>query len=132
MGNDRSSRPAAASRYVRRPPAIMWRSPACLSGQRVGRRRRAAAGAQTRGKKGKILENRATLRKTIGGEESSTPAVMRRLWPYLKPVVWVLVLAVAAMGLSAATDAGIPALLKPLLDHGFGQHANDHAKWYVP
>jgi len=78
------------------------------------------------------LENRATLRKTIGGEESSTTAVMRRLWPYLKPVVWVLVLAVATMGLSAATDAGIPALLKPLLDHGFGQHANDHAKWYVP
>ena len=57
---------------------------------------------------------------------------MRRLWPYLKPVVWVLVLAVASMGLSAATDAGIPALLKPLLDHGFGQHASDHAKWYVP
>jgi len=73
------------------------------------------------------------LRKTIGGAQtSSTPAVMRRLWPYLKPVVWVLVLAVAAMGLSAATDAGIPALLKPLLDRGFGQNASNHAKWYVP
>jgi subfamily B ATP-binding cassette protein MsbA len=79
------------------------------------------------------LEPQATLRKPIGGAHaSSTPAVMRRLWPYLKPVVWVLVLAVASMGLSAATDAGIPALLKPLLDHGFGQHASDHAKWYVP
>ncbi|MGN6667103.1 MAG: lipid A export permease/ATP-binding protein MsbA [Trinickia sp.] len=79
------------------------------------------------------MENRATLRKPIGGEHtSSTSAVMRRLWPYLKPGVWVLVLAVASMGLSAATDAGIPALLKPLLDHGFGQHASDHAAWYVP
>ena len=57
---------------------------------------------------------------------------MRRLWPYLKPIVWVMVLAVAAMGLSAATDAGIPALLKPLLDHGFGSNASDHARWYVP
>ena len=57
---------------------------------------------------------------------------MRRLWPYLKPIVWVMVLAVAAMGLSAATDAGIPALLKPLLDHGFGANASDHARWYVP
>ena len=78
------------------------------------------------------MESQATSKKTIGGEQSSTPAVMRRLWPYLKPVVWVLVLAVVSMGLSAATDAGIPALLKPLLDHGFGQNANDHAKWYVP
>ena len=110
----------------------MWRSPARPPGERVGERRRAAACAQTRGKKGKILENRATLRKTIGGEESSTTAVMRRLWPYLKPVVWVLVLAVAAMGLSAATDAGIPALLKPLLDRGFGSNASTQAKWYVP
>lgn len=57
---------------------------------------------------------------------------MRRLWPYLKPVVWVLVLAVVSMGLSAATDAGIPALLKPLLDHGFGVNASTHAKWFVP
>lgn len=78
------------------------------------------------------LETRATLRKSVGGEQTSTAAVMRRLWPYLKPIVWVMVLAVAAMGLSAATDAGIPALLKPLLDHGFGANASDHARWYVP
>lgn len=91
-----------------------------------------SAAAGTRNYVRNPLENRATLRKSIGGEQTSTPAVMRRLWPYLKPVVWVLVLAIAAMGLSAATDAGIPALLKPLLDHGFGQNANNHAKWYVP
>ncbi|KAA0090164.1 lipid A export permease/ATP-binding protein MsbA [Trinickia soli] len=78
------------------------------------------------------METRATLRKSVGGEQTSTAAVMRRLWPYLKPIVWVMVLAVAAMGLSAATDAGIPALLKPLLDHGFGANASDHARWYVP
>jgi subfamily B ATP-binding cassette protein MsbA len=32
----------------------------------------------------------------------------------------------------AATEAGIPALLKPLLDHGFGAHSSDRAKWFVP
>lgn len=78
------------------------------------------------------MENRATLRKSVGGAQTSTAAVMRRLWPYLKPLVWVMVLAVAAMGLSAATDAGIPALLKPLLDRGFGANASQQAKWYVP
>ena len=36
------------------------------------------------------------------------------------------------MGVVAATEAGIPALLKPLLDHGFGSHGSDRAKWYVP
>ncbi|MBU6486445.1 MAG: lipid A export permease/ATP-binding protein MsbA [Burkholderiales bacterium] len=78
------------------------------------------------------MENRATLRKSVGGAQTSTAAVMRRLWPYLKPLVWVMVLAVVAMGLSAATDAGIPALLKPLLDRGFGANASQRAKWYVP
>ncbi len=78
------------------------------------------------------LETQATLRKTVGGAQTSTSAVMRRLWPYLKPVVWVMVLAVASMGLSAATDAGIPALLKPLLDRGFGANASSSAKWFVP
>ncbi|HEV3105504.1 MAG TPA: lipid A export permease/ATP-binding protein MsbA, partial [Trinickia sp.] len=78
------------------------------------------------------METQASLRKAVGGTHTSAASLMRRLWPYLKPIVWVLVLAVASMGVSAATDAGIPALLKPLLDHGFGAHANDSAKWFVP
>jgi subfamily B ATP-binding cassette protein MsbA len=36
------------------------------------------------------------------------------------------------MAVSASTDAAIPALLKPLLDKGFGAHASDNAKWFVP
>lgn len=78
------------------------------------------------------MDTQATLRKTVGDSQTSARAVIRRLWPYLKPLVWVLVLAVTSMGISAATDAGIPALLKPLLDHGFGANASNHARWYVP
>ncbi|NYH18991.1 subfamily B ATP-binding cassette protein MsbA [Paraburkholderia bryophila] len=47
-------------------------------------------------------------------------------------MVWVLIGAIVAMAVSSATDAAIPALLKPLLDKGFGAHANDNTKWFVP
>ncbi|MEA3088049.1 MAG: ATP-binding cassette, subfamily bacterial MsbA [Paraburkholderia sp.] len=46
--------------------------------------------------------------------------------------MWVVVGAIVAMAVSAGTDAAIPALLKPLLDKGFGTHASDNAKWFVP
>jgi ATP-binding cassette, subfamily B, bacterial MsbA len=57
--------------------------------------------------------------------------VIARLWRYLKPHVWVLVLSVAAMGIVSATEPAVPALLKPLLDKGFG---SDHssARWWIP
>ncbi|GGC51054.1 lipid A export ATP-binding/permease protein MsbA [Paraburkholderia caffeinilytica] len=54
------------------------------------------------------------------------------MWPYIKPLMWVVIGAVVAMAVSAGTDAAIPALLKPLLDKGFGAHASDNAKWFVP
>jgi subfamily B ATP-binding cassette protein MsbA len=54
------------------------------------------------------------------------------LWPYIKPLLWVVLGAIVAMAVSAGTDAAIPALLKPLLDKGFGAHASDNAKWFVP
>ncbi|MGF6779082.1 lipid A export permease/ATP-binding protein MsbA [Paraburkholderia sp. GAS334] len=79
------------------------------------------------------METQNTLRKTVGGaERTSSKAVMTRLWPFIKPLIWVVVLAVVSMGVVAATEAGIPALLKPLLDHGFGAHGSDIAKWFVP
>jgi ATP-binding cassette, subfamily B, bacterial MsbA len=43
-----------------------------------------------------------------------------------------VILGIATMGVVAATEAGIPMLLKPLLDHGFGTKGSDHAKWLVP
>ncbi|EPZ85991.1 lipid A export permease/ATP-binding protein MsbA [Burkholderia cenocepacia BC7] len=58
--------------------------------------------------------------------------VARRLWPYLKPLLWVMVAGVLAMAVVAATEAGIPALLKPLLDRGFGTKGDVTAKLYVP
>ncbi len=79
------------------------------------------------------MSAKPTLSKPIGSGEASSPAVVfRRLWPYIKPLMWVVVGAVVAMAVSSATDAAIPALLKPLLDKGFGAHASDNAKWFVP
>jgi subfamily B ATP-binding cassette protein MsbA len=78
------------------------------------------------------LDTRNTLSKTIGASGTSASSVMKRLWPYVKPNLWVIVLAVISMGISSATDAGIPALLKPLLDRGFGAKASESAKWLVP
>jgi len=58
--------------------------------------------------------------------------VARRLWPYVKPLLWVLLAGVLAMAAVAGTEAGIPALLKPLLDRGFGAKGDVSAKLYVP
>ncbi|KNH10248.1 Lipid A export ATP-binding/permease protein MsbA [Candidatus Burkholderia brachyanthoides] len=75
----------------------------------------------------------AILRKPIGGTDVSSPAaVMKRLWPYIRPLLGMVFLGIATMGIVAATEAGIPMLLKPLLDHGFGAKGSDHAKWLVP
>ena len=79
------------------------------------------------------MSAKPTLSKPIGsGEATSTVVVLRRLWPYVKPLIWTVVAAILTMGVVAATEAGIPALLKPLLDHGFGAHGSDSAKWFVP
>ncbi|KFL49557.1 lipid transporter ATP-binding/permease [Burkholderia pyrrocinia] len=68
----------------------------------------------------------------MDGTGTSPVTVLKRLWPYIRPLIGIVVLAVMTMGVVAATEAGIPALLKPLLDHGFGAHGSDNAKWYVP
>jgi subfamily B ATP-binding cassette protein MsbA len=80
------------------------------------------------------LSAKPTLSKPIGGSgDASSPAVvLRRLWPYIKPLIWTLIAAAVSMAISASTDAAIPALLKPLLDHGFGAHGSDKARWFVP
>ncbi|WP_337995326.1 lipid A export permease/ATP-binding protein MsbA [Burkholderia sp. FERM BP-3421] len=68
----------------------------------------------------------------MDADGTSPKSVLRRLWPYIKPLLGAIVLAVTTMGVVAATEAGIPALLKPLLDHGFGAHSSENAKWFVP
>lgn len=78
------------------------------------------------------LETKNTLRKAVGGTQTSTRSVMKRLWPFVKPNLWGVVLAVVSMGVSSATDAGMPALLKPLLDHGFGATGSVSTMWLVP
>ncbi|KAF1013641.1 MAG: lipid A export permease/ATP-binding protein MsbA [Burkholderia sp.] len=79
------------------------------------------------------METQNTLRKLIGSGATTSPqAVMRRLWPYIRPLILIIVLAILAMGVVAATEVGIPATLKPLLDHGFGTHSSERVKWFVP
>ncbi|PCE24988.1 lipid A export permease/ATP-binding protein MsbA [Paraburkholderia acidicola] len=78
------------------------------------------------------METRNTLRKEIGDDGTSSTDVLDRLWPYIKPVLAVLLLGIGAMAIVAATETGIPALLKPLLDRGFGTRGNVDAKWLVP
>ncbi|WP_261316284.1 lipid A export permease/ATP-binding protein MsbA [Burkholderia dolosa] len=68
----------------------------------------------------------------MDGTGTSPITVLKRLWPYIRPLIGIVLLAIVTMGVVAATEAGIPALLKPLLDHGFGSHGSDRAKWYVP
>lgn len=79
------------------------------------------------------MSQKPTLSKTIGsGENTSPAAVMSRLWPYIRPLIGIVALGLIAMGFVAASEAGIPMLLKPLLDHGFGAHGSASAKWLVP
>ncbi|HEX3382587.1 MAG TPA: lipid A export permease/ATP-binding protein MsbA [Paraburkholderia sp.] len=79
------------------------------------------------------MSAKPTLSKPMGSGDASSPAVvLRRLWPFIQPLLWVVVGAIVAMAVSAGTDAAIPALLKPLLDKGFGSHAIDKTKWLVP
>jgi len=62
----------------------------------------------------------------------ATPKVMARLWLYLKPHIGVLILAMVAMAIVSATEPAVPALLKPLLDKGFGSHDHSSARWWIP
>lgn len=60
-----------------------------------------------------------------------TGPILRRLLGYLQPYWHMGLLAVLAMALVAATEAAIPAVLKPVLDKGFA--GGDPWKlWYVP
>lgn len=66
-------------------------------------------------------------------QPSTVTVILTRIWSYLKAHRWIMLLAIISMALVAASEAGIPALLKPLLDKGFG--AKDQAsriKWLVP
>lgn len=57
--------------------------------------------------------------------------VLRRLYGYLRPYWGMGLLAILAMSLVAASEAGIPAVLKPVLDKGFGAK-QPISLWFVP
>jgi subfamily B ATP-binding cassette protein MsbA len=60
----------------------------------------------------------------------SLAARIRRVFPYIRSVrrYWLVVLFATVVG--AATEPAVPALLKPLLDQGFGKHG--FSPWLVP
>jgi ATP-binding cassette, subfamily B, bacterial MsbA len=94
---------------------------------------RASDGRVHRQNRGKVLSQKPTLSKTIGDGQSTSPtAVLKRLWPYIRPLIGIVTLGLVAMGFVAASEAGIPMLLKPLLDHGFGAKGSSSARWLVP
>ncbi|HEY1611492.1 MAG TPA: ABC transporter transmembrane domain-containing protein, partial [Paraburkholderia sp.] len=79
------------------------------------------------------MSEKSTLSKPAGSGTASSAAIIgRRLWPYIQPLLGTLIAGIAAMAVVAATEAGIPALLKPLLDHGFGSSGSPVAKKIVP
>ncbi|MBU6491729.1 MAG: lipid A export permease/ATP-binding protein MsbA [Burkholderiales bacterium] len=57
--------------------------------------------------------------------------VLWRLYGYLRPYWGMGLLAIFAMALVAASEAAIPAVLKPVLDKGFGTR-HPSALWFVP
>jgi subfamily B ATP-binding cassette protein MsbA len=74
----------------------------------------------------------ATAASTVA-KPAAAPAVLRRIGLLVKPYLWVLLLAILSMAIVAASEAGIPALLKPLLDKGFGSKDPHYsARWAVP
>ena len=46
----------------------------------------------------------------MDGTGTSPVTVLKRLWPYIRPLIGIVLLAVMTMGVVAATEAGIPAL----------------------
>lgn len=59
--------------------------------------------------------------------------VLARIGQIVRPYWWAVVLAIVSMGGVAAAEAGIPALLKPLIDKGFGtKDPSSSVRWYVP
>lgn len=58
--------------------------------------------------------------------------VLARLKRYIAPHIVMLVMAGLTMALVAASEAGIPWLLKPLIDQGFGTKVNNAFKWLIP
>ncbi len=66
-------------------------------------------------------------------QPSTVTVILTRIWSYLKAHRWIMLLAIIAMAIVAASEAGIPALLKPLLDKGFGaKEQASRMKWLVP
>ena len=57
--------------------------------------------------------------------------VFIRVLSYLKPFKSMIILALLAMAVVAATETSIPALMKPLLDRGF-TGGFDEKLWQVP
>ncbi len=65
------------------------------------------------------------------GQKRSFSASVRRLWPYFSSSKSGWILAIAATLMASATEPMVPALLKPLLDHGFKTDGALNI-WHVP
>jgi subfamily B ATP-binding cassette protein MsbA len=81
------------------------------------------------------MSNKASSTTTAGATTAkpiANTAVFKRLQMYLRPHLFMLIAAGLTMGLVAASEAGIPWLLKPLVDRGFGRDSVSTSKWMIP
>ena len=60
-----------------------------------------------------------------------TQTALKRILKYALPHKLAVVLALLGLGIVAASETAIPALLKPLLDRGFSGKLDDKL-WHVP
>ena len=61
------------------------------------------------------MSAKPTLSKVIGssGDASSPIALLRRLWPYIKPILWILVGAIVAMAVSGVFSLDFQTIESP-------------------
>jgi len=65
-------------------------------------------------------------------KSANTAKLLRRLWQYVRPHAWILAPTLIAMLVVAATESAIPAVIKKVLAHGFGNQARSTASWFGP
>ncbi len=67
-----------------------------------------------------------------GRPQAGDRELVRRLLGYVRPHWRLFALGVVGMVLTAATEPAFPAILKELLDHGFGSEGNPALIWQAP
>ena len=74
----------------------------------------------------------SAARRSVDGGASGDRALMRRLFGQVRPHWRMFALGVVGMVLTALTEPVFPAIMKYLLDHGFGEQGDGRMMWLAP